>query len=210
MDSPLTRRETLLAGSMAGAAMLFTGKHVVADDAPQPEKHSWEILRAEIASPELISTQVHKRPSTNLPPIREVEAKFIQNKASNGVLLASSYRTTCEPARTTVLKVNGQDLKIAEWVSFGLGSIEWKAGEGWPLYHQPDPRHDYSIKMKWDAYIHAILVGCRHNDGSITFTTPYAKPGVYNLGPGTVVAFVNDDSYDDNRGYFDIDVFGWK
>lgn len=177
--------------------------------ADAPMASSWQQLKIEVTSPGLIDTQTKTQTVDGLPPFQDVESQFFERRNGAGRQLAMGYTTTCDPSRITVLKVNGQELRIADWVSFGVGAIEWKPGEGWPLYRVADPKHDYNINMRWNAYVHAIIVGCQHNDGSITFTAPYAAAGAYHLGPGRVVAFVNDDKYDDNRGFFNVEVYGW-
>ena len=63
--------------------------------------------------------------------------------------------------------------------------------------------------MAFNAYKHAILIGCLHDNGDVTFTSPFASPNVWHLGPGRVIAFVNDDQYPDNRGTIDVLVYAW-
>jgi hypothetical protein len=171
----------------------------------------WEDIHTKILRPTYNDTRTRTADMPLALPQLEVEAEPYKLLDRDGKVLADGYKTTCDPRRINVLKVKGQDLVIADHVSIGFGEIKWKAGEGWPIYTVPDPKHDFSIGMAWNAYVHAILIGCQHADKSITFTVPFAAPGVYTLGPGKVVAFVNDGAtdYADNRGFFDVLVFGW-
>jgi len=205
-----TRRQTLVAAGALGASLAIRGANIAQEKAN--ENTAWDRLKVKLANPALVDTRTRTDDVGANLSLRAAEGTFSEAKERSGRAFATYYKTTCDPsAQFNVLKVNGQDLRIADWVSFGFGDIEWKAGEGWPIYRVPDPKHDYNIGMKWNAYVHAILIGCLHDNNSVTYTVPFAQTGVYHLGAGRVVAFVNDGPHDygDNRGYFDVQVYGW-
>ena len=136
-----------------------------------------------------------------------VEAKVAEIKGHDSTLLATGLSFTCAPHVINHFTIGGNPL-TAKWFSYSVGPISWSAGEGWPVYTSYCPLDSYGQGNYYrDAKLHQIVPGIESQNYFIGCLSSgvCASPGV-----GQITFAVNDSYYDDNRGYFEVFIYGWS
>jgi hypothetical protein len=205
---------------MNGAAVIIDGdvatilEEMVLPAAPS--KMSW---------PGTIARRVRVESEFPQDGIVGVEAAPYDVTMDDEVVITGLVWNACRSVnRLNQLFVNSEPL-IARELQFRVEQINWRTGEGWPLYNVYCPNRDiYNPQMLFpEATVHQIVPSCRYWDANGERHWVYYPECPPNdmghlKGPDSTESpeppewffSVNDDYYDDNVGRFWVVVTGWS
>lgn len=217
--SHVTRRNILQAAGVVGTTMAsarFAAGQAGADQQKPPARRLLDQLRLSdqqrrqyklFSSPDQIPVSGDDLPKVKLE-VAKVDALVEEVKDGKGRPLALALRWTCESNVLNDLHVDGQPLQ-ARTFTFGVVNISWKAGGGWPVYHDYCPRDDYGDTYYRHAKAHQIvpsIVGVNYFVGCLSSATCTGSRS------GQVRFAVNDGAgdYGDNQGTFEVIIYSYS
>jgi hypothetical protein len=133
--------------------------------------------------------------------INIMEEKIVKAQTAELILpnkqVLTVGRWRCDPKYRNRLVFDDQHPLLAIELQYRYNEINWSAGIGWPYYHVPCPTGGNMHKILWDF-------------GGITTGSNTMEGQARGNRVTEVIVYVFDDKYDDNVGYFDVDIIGYK